>query len=223
MRLNRNPWKLLNISEDASQEEIKKAYKLASLKHHPDRGGDEEIFKAVNDAYRKLKDNTHVPIVEQPPTKLVNVRLTPKQQIEGVNGIIETDEGQILEVRIPKGARRDDRFRVKYKGQTVILNIKEAADPLFTRQGNSLILNVEVDVITAMCGGIVEIKSATDESIALDIPPGVSNNHIICIPDHGLYYKSRNRRGNLHCILSVIIPVLNTDEQKEEFIKRLKQ
>lgn len=219
---NRNPWKLLNISQDATKEEIKKAWKLASLKHHPDRGGDADVFKEINDAYRKLKDATHVPIVEAPPTKLVNVKLTPHQQITGVNGFIKTDEGQLLDVKIPKGARRDDRYHIQYDNESVIINIKEAADPLFTRQGNSLIINIEVDIITAMCGGVIEISSATGEVLSVDIPAGVSNNHVICIPDEGLYYKNKHRRGNLHCVLSVIIPVLNTDEQKEDFIKRLK-
>lgn len=219
---NRNPWKLLNITQDATKEEIKKAWKLASLKHHPDRGGDADMFRAVNDAYRKLKEGTHVPIIEANPTRFVNVKLTPQQQVLGVNGFIKTDEGQLLDVKIPKGARRDDRYSVQLDSQSIILNVKEAADPVFTRQGNSLIIDIEVDIITAMCGGTVEINSAAGEVISVDIPAGVTNNHVICIPNEGLYYKNKHRRGNLHCVLNVKIPVLNTDEQKENFIKRLK-
>lgn len=30
-----DPYKVLEISEDASEEEVKKAYRRAALKHHP--------------------------------------------------------------------------------------------------------------------------------------------------------------------------------------------
>jgi curved DNA-binding protein len=47
---------VLGISRGASEQEIRKAYKTKSMKHHPDRGGDEEEFKKVNEAYSTLKD-----------------------------------------------------------------------------------------------------------------------------------------------------------------------
>ena len=46
----------LGVSRNASQEELKKAYKKASMQHHPDRGGDESKFKEINEAYSTLKD-----------------------------------------------------------------------------------------------------------------------------------------------------------------------
>lgn len=46
----------LGVSKNASQDELKKAYKKASMQHHPDRGGDEEQFKKINEAYATLKD-----------------------------------------------------------------------------------------------------------------------------------------------------------------------
>ena len=38
-------YNILGIKSTASKEEIKKAYRKASLKHHPDRGGNAEEFK----------------------------------------------------------------------------------------------------------------------------------------------------------------------------------
>lgn len=46
----------LGINKAASTEEIRKAYKKMSMKHHPDRGGDESKFKEVNQAYQTLSD-----------------------------------------------------------------------------------------------------------------------------------------------------------------------
>jgi DnaJ-class molecular chaperone len=50
------PYKVLGVSESATADEIKKAYRKAALKHHPDKGGDEEKFKEISKAYETLSD-----------------------------------------------------------------------------------------------------------------------------------------------------------------------
>src|SRR6056300_165785 len=47
---------ILGVSRTATENEIRKAYKAKSMKHHPDRGGNEEEFKKINEAYSTLKD-----------------------------------------------------------------------------------------------------------------------------------------------------------------------
>ncbi len=49
-------YKILGVSEDASADEIKKAFRKLAVKHHPDRGGDEKRFKQANEAYDTLKN-----------------------------------------------------------------------------------------------------------------------------------------------------------------------
>jgi molecular chaperone DnaJ len=56
----KNYYHILNLPSSSSQAEIKKAYKLLALKHHPDKnGGDrgsEERFKEISEAYMVLGD-----------------------------------------------------------------------------------------------------------------------------------------------------------------------
>ncbi|OYX43716.1 molecular chaperone DnaJ [Candidatus Saccharibacteria bacterium 32-49-12] len=53
----RDYYEVLGVSKSASADEIKKAYRRAAVKHHPDKeGGDETKFKEVNEAYDVLKD-----------------------------------------------------------------------------------------------------------------------------------------------------------------------
>jgi len=47
---------ILGVSPDASQEEIKKAYRKRAKEAHPDAGGDEQEFILVEEAYRILGD-----------------------------------------------------------------------------------------------------------------------------------------------------------------------
>lgn len=45
---------ILGAERDTPQGEIDRLYKRLAVKHHPDRGGDEEAMKTINEAYRTL-------------------------------------------------------------------------------------------------------------------------------------------------------------------------
>jgi molecular chaperone DnaJ len=52
----RDYYEILGLGKDASADEIKKAYRRLAVEHHPDRGGNEEKFKELSEAYEVLKD-----------------------------------------------------------------------------------------------------------------------------------------------------------------------
>ena len=53
-------YKILGVNKNASQEEIKKAFRKLAVKYHPDKNKDnkaaEENFKAANEANEVLSD-----------------------------------------------------------------------------------------------------------------------------------------------------------------------
>lgn len=54
---NKDYYSVLGVSRDASQDDIKKAFRKLAHKHHPDKqGGDEAKFKEANEAYGVLSD-----------------------------------------------------------------------------------------------------------------------------------------------------------------------
>jgi DnaJ-class molecular chaperone len=55
----------LGVNRTASADEIKKAYRSLAMKHHPDRGGDANKFKEIEEAYRILSDPQKKQMVDQ--------------------------------------------------------------------------------------------------------------------------------------------------------------
>ena len=59
MAIKRDYYEILGVPRDASDEEIKRAFRRAAQRHHPDidaSDGAEERFKELNEAYRVLSD-----------------------------------------------------------------------------------------------------------------------------------------------------------------------
>ena len=54
----------LGLKRNASDAEIKKAYRSLAMKHHPDRGGDETLFKEISQAYDFLSDPEKKQIID---------------------------------------------------------------------------------------------------------------------------------------------------------------
>ena len=52
--MTKDYYKTLNINRDSSQDDIKKAFRSLSKQHHPDKGGNESVFKELSEAYDTL-------------------------------------------------------------------------------------------------------------------------------------------------------------------------
>lgn len=65
-------YRRLGLETTATEREIKVAYRKLALQHHPDRGGDEETFKAIGNAYEAIANAGFKPL--PPETTFFNTR-----------------------------------------------------------------------------------------------------------------------------------------------------
>ena len=50
-----DPYQVLGVDQSASDQDIKQAFRKLAVQYHPDRGGNEDKFKEINEAYDKIK------------------------------------------------------------------------------------------------------------------------------------------------------------------------
>ena len=102
-----NFYSILGVDKSATQDEIKKAYRKKAKEHHPDKGGDETMFKQINEAYETLSDENKRREYDNP------------RQNFGFGGFPNSGFGGF-------------DFREPRVGQTLVLNISMTLEQIFS-------------------------------------------------------------------------------------------
>ena len=112
--MTKDPHDILELSPEATEGEIKKAYKRLSRKYHPDHGGNPEIFKELNDAYETLMKQ-FVSIEEQTIEYLKHIlhsRGSRKIPVDAfISQTIKNDKHQISSTLKSLKEQRADKHR----------------------------------------------------------------------------------------------------------------
>jgi curved DNA-binding protein len=100
------------------------------------------------------------------------------------------------------------------KAADIYLVINVADDPKFTRKGDNLHTQVDVDVFTAILGGEASVKTLTGEVI-LTIPPGTQPEQVFRLTGRGMpKLNNQQSTGDLYVRVKVKIPRLNDRQRK---------
>jgi len=141
----------LGVARNASPEDLKKAYKKASMQHHPDRGGNEETFKQINEAYSTLKDPAKRQQYDNPQ---------PRMNTQGYQNY-QGDVNDIFNNMFGHGFRQQTQQR---KNSDIRIKVSLTLQEIFT--GKKIIASYR-------------LRSGREENVDLDIPKGAGDNDTI--------------------------------------------
>lgn len=147
---NTKYYEILKVSKSAGQDELKKAYKVAALKNHPDKGGDPEKFKELTQAYEVLSDPEKREIYDQYGEDAL------KDGMEG--GGSSHNPFDIFEQFFGGGAfggagfgGGSSRGRRQRRGEDVVHTLKVSLEDVYN--GTSKKLTLSRNVICSKCKG----------------------------------------------------------------------
>jgi curved DNA-binding protein CbpA len=109
-----NPYTELDVSVTASTEEIKQRYRTLAQMHHPDKGGDEELFKRIKFAYEILSDS-----IRRKQYDITGEATTTNAKDEAISNIIQI----ILHVVPNFNADQDDLIKIAEDESRSMLNM----------------------------------------------------------------------------------------------------
>ncbi|KAG6573898.1 DnaJ protein-like protein, partial [Cucurbita argyrosperma subsp. sororia] len=141
---SRLPFSLLQ-GFNASQDDLKKAYRKAAIKNHPDKGGDPEKFKELAQAYEVLSDPEKREIYDQYGEDAL------KEGMGGGGGHDPFDIFQSFFGGSPFGGGGSSRGRRQRRGEDVIHPLKVSLEDLYN--GSSKKLSLSRNVICSKCKG----------------------------------------------------------------------
>jgi len=81
-----DPFKILGIKQDATDEEVKRAYRAMASKYHPDAGGDVWVFQQVQAAYELVQKQRAKAAAPSKNSRTSNNRSEPSPQSSSDGG-----------------------------------------------------------------------------------------------------------------------------------------
>ena len=194
-------YKVLGVEKTASAEEIKRAYRKLSLKHHPDKPtGNADKFKDINAAYSVLSD-------ENERRAYDFKREHGGNPMSGGGGMPADFANNPFFASIFRnmgaqmGGMGGHNFKVYHNGVQVNGNHSFNRIPIIAKvlnisleeayEGGSFPLEIERTIHETK-----ELKKVEKETIYVDVQGGIDNNEVININDKG-HEDELGRKGQI--------------------------
>ena len=181
-------YQTLGVSEGASPDEIKKAYRSLANKHHPDKGGDQAKFKDISVAYENLSD----------PQKKAEY---DQQRMYGGGQQFHFNTGNPF----PGGA---DPFAHMFGGgASPFGDIFGHMRGHQVRRNRDLNIQCTVSFMDSFTGKQLEanyhLPSGRNQNVVINVPPGISHGETIRYSGLGDDSFPGSPRGNLNVTILV--------------------
>jgi len=186
----KNFYDTLGVAENASEKDIKEAFKSLAKKYHPDRGGDEKKFKEINEAYDTLKNTDKRQEYDA---------IRRYGQRAGGSGFNHNNNDFFSE----------DIFQDFFsgfgftpgRGQTRVYRNRPR-----TNQSVNIRISLSIKEIYHACEKTISVRlpSGRDEIVHLKIPAGVQNGVVFKYKGLGDDTDKNLERGDLLCTVQVL-------------------
>jgi len=145
------------------------------------------------------------------------VQISLEDAFEGMSRMLSLGSAsEQYRLTLKKGVREGQQFRLRGKGQAgtnrgktgdLMLNVRIAPHPRYTRTGNDLRCTQTVDLITAVLGGKARVSTLHGEKM-MNLSPGTQNGAILRMKGLGMpvYDSSSDAFGDLYVEIQVEIP-----------------
>ena len=138
-------------------------------------------------------------------------------------------QSEWLDVEIPPGAGDGSRVRLTGLGNAgraggapgdLTLVIEVEPHPLFRRDGDDLHCVVPVTIVEAAMGAHVDVPTADDGSVTIEIPAGTQTGQRFRLRKRGAPRLGAQVRGDLFVEVRVVVPTV-TDERGRTLLREL--
>ncbi|MBP7228021.1 MAG: molecular chaperone DnaJ [Longilinea sp.] len=130
-----------------------------------------------------------------------------------------------LLVRIPAGVDNGSQIRLAGEGQpgayggpngNLYIEVQVKPHPFFQRRGDTVLLNLSINVAQAALGAEVEVPTV-DGPTRLSIPAGTQPGKVFTLKGKGVPHTRSSGRGDQLVIINVEVPTRLTSEQRRLF------
>ncbi|MDY6843606.1 MAG: DnaJ domain-containing protein, partial [Thermodesulfobacteriota bacterium] len=191
----KNYYKILGINKDASEEEIKKAYRKLALVYHPDRNhgdsGVEEKFKEIGEAYAVLSDRNKRKTYDRHGPSTFRQSYRPGDIFENLNFAdllrefrLQFDEDLTARFFCGKGGMGCGRRKARFFKRRLWENWSSDFERVKNRQNLNSIYDFPVTITEALFGVEKELLLKQEwrtERVIIRVPPGVKDATLLRI------------------------------------------
>ena len=200
------PHDVLGIKPNSTAQDIKNAYRRLAMQHHPDRGGSNQKFQQIQQAYREL---SAAPVINQVIHAQLDISLSDSIFGAVREFVINTPAGSIpLRLEIPAGINNHDLvlYQNLAPGLQLYVRFRIAPDNNWVKIDNDLHHTIDLDFWDLLLGCEITITTLTGAQIRVEIAANTEPSTRIRIRCGGTHGSIENLYLTIRARLPRLVP-----------------
>ena len=146
-----------------------------------------------------------------------------KEPCRDCRGTGRVRKNSVIEIDIPAGIDNGQTIQIGGKGEPgtrggapgdLLVTVRVKPHPLFTREGNSIFIDMPITFVQAALGATVKVPTL-DGAVEYDIPEGTQSETVFKLRGKGIPYLRSKARGDQYVRVRVEVPSNLSSKQKE--------